>query len=188
MTQAPLSPSRQRWYLVNTQTGRERLAMDHLERQDYRVFTPWTRKTVRHARKINTVRAAFFPGYVFVALDMSRQRWRPIDGTVGVLRIVKAGVAPVAAPDGLVETFIAAGDEEGYVSFGADLAVGDGVRIMAGPFADRLAVVEALPGPDRVRVLLEFMNQGVRVELDARDVTTSRDAHPHHRDTLVTSL
>ncbi|WBQ14335.1 hypothetical protein L2D00_06530 [Hyphomonadaceae bacterium BL14] len=177
-----------RWYLVNTQTGRERLAMDHLERQDYRAFTPWTRKTLRHARRITTVRAAFFPGYVFVALDMSRQRWRPIDGTVGVLRIVKAGVAPVAAPDGLVEAFIAAGDEEGYVSFGADLAVGDDVRITAGPFEERLAVIEALPGPDRVRVLLEFMNQGVRVELDARDVTTTGDAHRRRRDILVTGL
>lgn len=188
MTQAPLSPSRPRWYLVNTQTGRERLAMDHLERQDYRVFTPWTRKTVRHARKINTVRAAFFPGYVFVALDMSRQRWRPIDGTVGVLRIVKAGIAPVAAPDGLVEAFIAAGDEAGFVSFAANLAVGDGVRIMAGPFADRLAVIEALPGPDRVRVLLEFMNQGVRVELDAGDVMATHDARLQRRDISVTSL
>lgn len=82
MTQAPLSPSRQRWYLVNTQTGRERLAMDHLERQDYRVFTPWIRKTVRHARKINTVRAAFFPGYAFVNMDTHRQCWRPSDETV----------------------------------------------------------------------------------------------------------
>lgn len=188
MTRAPSSPANARWYLVNTQTGRERLAMDHLERQDYRVFTPWMRKTVRHARKISTVRAALFPGYIFAALDLTSQRWRPIDGTVGVLRLVKAGIKPVAAPDGLIEAFIAAGDEEGYVSFGADLAVGDDVRVGSGPFAERFAVIEALPGPDRVRVLLEFMNQGVRVELDARDVMATHDARLRRRDISVTSL
>jgi transcription antitermination factor NusG len=72
-----------RWFVVDTKTGRENVAAEHLKWQSYKVFAPWTRKTVRHARTISTVRADFFPGYILVDVGIHRQRWRPIDGTPG---------------------------------------------------------------------------------------------------------
>ncbi|MBP6689806.1 MAG: hypothetical protein KA153_07430, partial [Hyphomonadaceae bacterium] len=95
---APAATAIERWFLVNTQSGREQLASLHLARQGYRPFVPSSWRSIRHARKIRTVRAAYFPGYLFVPLDLERDRWRPIDGTVGVLRIVKASGRPQPAP------------------------------------------------------------------------------------------
>jgi transcription antitermination factor NusG len=39
------------------------------------------------------------------------------------------------------------------------------VRVICGPFADQLAVVEKMCGPDRVRVLLSIMNRKAPIEL-----------------------
>lgn len=161
----------ERWYLVNTQSGREELARQHLERQAYRTFVPWTWRSIRHARQIRTIRSAFFPGYLFVPLDLTRDRWRPIDGTIGVLRLVKAGSAPLAAPQGLVEALIDATGKDGALDrVGADLRAGQSVRVIRGPFADQLALVESLDGAGRVRVLLSIMNQSVPVSLMRQDL------------------
>lgn len=161
----------ERWYLVNAQTGRELIAVEHLKRQGYRPFLPTTWRTIRHARKIRNERAAYFPGYLFVPLDLSRDRWRSIDGTIGVLRIVKANGTPSAAPNGLVETLLDATGKDGVLELaGGVLREGQSVRIIRGPFADQLATVEAMSGADRVRVLLSIMNQRVPVALTRADL------------------
>ena len=41
-------------------------------------------KMRRHARKIDVVLAPFFPGYLFVQLDLQRDQWRSVNGTYGL--------------------------------------------------------------------------------------------------------
>lgn len=156
-----------RWYLVHAKTGHELLARAHLERQAYETFLPRTHRVIRHARKIRNTVAAYFPGYLFVSLDPQGDRWRPINSTVGVLRLVTAAGAPLAAPPGLVEALIAQADERGVLALAQDLKPGETVRVIRGPFADQLGVVERLAPQDRVRVLLEIMNAHVPVDLDS---------------------
>jgi transcriptional antiterminator RfaH len=154
-----------RWYAVQAKTGQETLAELNLRRQSYETFLPCSYRTIRHARQIRTVRSAFFPGYLFAAFDPDAARWRSIDGTIGVLRLLKADDSPLPAPKGLVEALIAATKEDGALDLAGALAPGAAVRVICGPFADQLAVVEKMSGPDRVRVLLSIMNQKVPLEV-----------------------
>jgi len=71
----------ERWFAVKAQPKREMRAFIHLANQGFRVFMPKGKKTVRHARKISTVITPFFPGYLFLALDVTRGRWRSVNGT-----------------------------------------------------------------------------------------------------------
>ena len=57
-----------RWYAVYTQPHREPRAKSQLENQSYEVFLPRRLKTVRHARKLTNVAAAFFPRYLFIQI------------------------------------------------------------------------------------------------------------------------
>ncbi|HRD45882.1 MAG TPA: transcription termination/antitermination NusG family protein [Caulobacter sp.] len=160
-----------RWYVVNTKAGREPQASANLVRQGYGVFLPVLRKTVRHARRQTEKLVAYFPGYLFVQLDLSRDRWRPIESTVGVLRMIKAQTAPLAAPSGLVEALQAQADGQGVVlPRDSELRPGQSVRIANGPFAERLATVDRMSGENRVRVLLAIMGQEMPVELDRQDI------------------
>lgn len=164
-----------RWYLVHTQPRREFIAQDHLVRQGFEIFLPAAWKTVRHARKLSTVKAAYFPGYLFVRFNAGVVRWRVIDGTRGVLRLVKAGAEPLAAPEGLVEALIAAADEHAIVRFYEELKTGDGVRIISGPFADHFARVDRLKDGERVQVLLALMQGEVRLDLPASAVRVAKE-------------
>jgi len=151
------------WFLVNAKTRQEIVAEANLRRQGYEVFLPLERRTVRHARRIRDTFAAYFPGYLFVRIDIERQPWRPINSTLGVLRLVAGSRGPTPAPAALIDSLRAASDARGLLNLTRTWDPGASVRIVSGPFADRLGVVEGLNGADRVRVLLSIMNAEVRI-------------------------
>src|SRR6201995_4098463 len=103
---APTQPSFlsgcERWYAVHTLPFAEARAEHHLRRQEFRTFQPKRHKTIRHARKLSTVEAPFFPRYLFTVLDMTRHQWRSINGTIGVSRLVMCGDQPNPVPRGVV--------------------------------------------------------------------------------------
>ncbi len=154
-----------RWYLVRALTGRETFAVEQLGRQGFVTFLPRQPKTIRHARRLRVRLAAYFPGYLFVQLDLARQRWRSINGTLGVAYLVGPAERPTPAPKGVVEALIAAADARGVLE-GPPLQTGQKVRIIAGAFADKLAVIERLDDAGRVRVLLEIVSGRVPVTID----------------------
>ena len=159
------SPIGEHWYAVQTRPHQENRAIAHVEQQGFRTFCPRLRRTVRHARKTTAVLAPLFPGYFFVPLDMSRDRWRSINGTRGVARLVAYGEQPSRVPSGIVETLLASTNADGTMNWLPALAVGGSVRISDGPFADLVGTLEHL-GPDgRVLVLLGLLGRPVNVSL-----------------------
>jgi transcription elongation factor/antiterminator RfaH len=160
----------ERWYAVHTLPCNEARAEWHLGNQGFRTFMPKRRKTVRHARKMSTVDAPFFPRYLFVVLDPSRHQWRRINGTYGVSRLVMCGDMPHPVPRGVVEALVASVDASGILQLGRCLQIGSPVRLLAGPFAEQLAILDHLDDGGRVRVLLDIFGRKVTVSTKASDV------------------
>ena len=156
----------EQWYVAQTLHHREKIAALHLRAQGFRPFFPQFRKTVRHARKLREVVAPIFPGYIFVIFDSERDRWLSINGTVGVSRLLTALKRPVPVPGDVVQALIGAIDVAGCVVLGADLRAGQAVRVVAGPFAGGLGVLERLDGKRRVRVLLNIMGGQTPLMID----------------------
>jgi transcriptional antiterminator RfaH len=149
--------SGERWYVVRALPKREQGAEAHLAGQGFQVFLPKVSRNVRHARKTMAVQAPAFPGYLFVALDLQRDRWRSINGTFGVVSLIMAEERPVAVPRSVVETIIDYTDESGICRFDRDLAEGQAIRVTAGPLAEAVGELVRLDKSGRVRVLLEIM-------------------------------
>ncbi|MEP9387993.1 transcription termination/antitermination NusG family protein [Mesorhizobium sp. KR9-304] len=145
----------------------------HLRRQGFVPFLPRQKRTVRHARRILVRRAAFFPGYMFVALDIDLDRWRSVNGTIGVRSLIMRGQRPVPCPIGMVEQLIAITDTEGLLDFSSVLAAGSPVRILSGPFADLVGLFEKLDSANRARVLLKIMSGEVAVSMDVKDLVAA---------------
>jgi transcription elongation factor/antiterminator RfaH len=153
----------ERWYAVHTLPFAEMRAEGQLQRQGFRTFQPKRHKTVRHARQSSTVEAPFFPRYLFIGLDLARHQWRKVNGTFGVSRLVMRGDRPHPVPCGVVEALIAAADARGILQLGDKLQLGETVRLMAGPFAEHLAILDHLDDAGRVRVLLEILGRQVAI-------------------------
>jgi transcriptional antiterminator RfaH len=160
----------ERWYVVYTLPHRESGAQLHLRNQGFRTFLPLVAKTTRHARRYDTVMAPFFPQYLFVAFDLTRTRWRAINGTRGVTTLIMQDDRPAPVKSGIVETLIASSSPAGEVLFPLDVVPGDRVRLIAGPFVGQLGMLQRLNGAGRAQVLLEIMGIHVPTKLHVRSL------------------
>ena len=151
------------WFVVRTKSNAEERAVWHLKNQGFEVYLPRYRKQVRHARKTQTVLRALFPGYVFVYMNPERQRWRSVNGTVGVVSLVQFGDKPHPV-SGVIVADIRAREEDGAVSLAPQgLQKGDHVRVREGAFEDHMALLAEVCDQKRVILLLELMGRKVRV-------------------------
>jgi transcriptional antiterminator RfaH len=114
---------------------------------------------------VRTVLAPLFPGYIFLILDLSRDRWRAVNSTFGVASLVMGTEHPMPVPYGVVEGLLTS-ENYGVVRLDKDLEVGQKLRILSGPFADALCRLVHLDDRGRVRVLLELMGTEVTAQLD----------------------
>ncbi len=156
-----------RWYVVHTQPHGEAKASLNLERQGFATYLPRYRRQRRHARQTEFVPRPLFPNYLFVAFDIARDRWRSIQSTIGVNRLVMAGEEPVPVPNGVVEEIRLREDAEGYVVLGlpAGAKIGGPVRLIDGIFADARGILERIVDNRRVAVLLQLLGREVRVSV-----------------------
>jgi len=155
----------ERWFLAHTLPKSEWKAELHLGAQGFRTFQPQIRKTIRHARQLQTVRAPLFPRYLFVILDLERDRWLSVRSTVGVASLFSSRDGrPVPVPVGIVESLIAR-SEDSLTRLDSGLVKGQQVRILTGPFVDFVGTLDRLNEAGRVRVLLEMMGTAVPLTL-----------------------
>jgi transcriptional antiterminator RfaH len=140
------------------------------------VFLPCRRTTTRHARKLETILAPFFPGYLFVSLDLGRDRWRSVNGTFGVARLVMHGEVPAPVPKGIIEAFLDACDDGEVLHLSPTLRVGQSVRILEGPFTEFIGELDRLDDAGRVRVLMDIMGGRVTVILPRESVVPANSS------------
>ena len=159
-------PLGRRWFVAQTIARNEPRAQFQLKAQEFETFLPRVARTVRHARKLRTVLSAAFPGYLFVRLDLQRDRWRSVNGTIGVRRLIMGRDRPTPVPHGVVESIMDYVDGQGIARFDRDLVEGQAVRIKNGPLADAVGRLVRLDGNGRVRVLLEIMGGAVQTSVE----------------------
>lgn len=163
------------WYVVQTQVYAERKAAAHLNRQGFATYLPSYLKQRRHARRIQNAIAPLFPRYLFVSVDMSTQRWRCIQSTVGVSRLVCNGDEPAAVPDRIVDELKARHDERGLIPVDTRprFARGDKVRVLDGVFSSCLGLFERMSDSERVSILLDLLGRKVRVMIGVDEIAAA---------------
>jgi len=162
------------WYLAQLKPGGLERAVTNLARQGYESFMPMREETRRRAERWDTKLRPLFPGYLFVKVPDDRQQWRSINATYGVSRLVAldAGRPTQVAPE-LIAALQARVLEDGKLKPTAEFDVGDKVRVVSGPLADKLAEIVSVPEQGRIYVLLELMGRYTKAMLSATDVERS---------------
>ncbi len=164
-----------RWYVVQTHPHAEAKAVLHLRRQGYCAYLPRYRKRRRHARRVDVVAAPLFPGYLFVAIDVTMQRWRSIQSTIGVSRLLCHGDEPIAIENDVIDQLRSREDGKGMIELDirSNFTRGDKLRILDGVFTACLGLYEGMTDQERVAVLLDLFGRKVRVYLDAESVAAA---------------
>ena len=155
------------WYLAQMKPNSHVIANRNLTQQGFETFLPLQEETKRVRDRFVTRRKPFFPGYIFVALDVKQGSWRAVNSTIGVTRLVSLGGTPTPLPDALVSELMARCDADGKLLPPRQLQPGDEVTLTKGPFADFVATVERITPDRRVWVLMEMMGAHTRLAIDA---------------------
>lgn len=158
------------WYAVYCRAKSEFLAEQQLMAQGFSVYLPRYKKLVHHARSMCEVCAPLFPRYLFVTFDVLLHQWRKINSTRGVVGLVSVAggrLQPVQAQ--VISELQNLEDEEGMVSLSALelFRQGDEVRILEGAFEGCVGVYQKMSDKQRVELLLNFLNNDVRMQVPA---------------------
>jgi transcriptional antiterminator RfaH len=155
------------WYALRSKPRKEDLVWRQLRLESVEVFYPRLRVNPVNprSRKIKP----YFPGYLFVHLDLDQtgvSRFQFMPHTLG---LVSFGGEPAYVPENLIielqKRVTEIAEAGGEVLDG--LRSGDTVRISSGPFKDFEAIFDArVPGSERVRVLLELLSNRRQVSIE----------------------
>ena len=146
------------WYVLRSKPNKEELLWEQLNIRKVETFYPRIRvqPVNPRARKVKP----YFPGYVFVHVDLEQMGLSALQWMPGATGFVSFDHQPSVVPEGLVQAIqkkvdaINAAGGEIFV----DLEAGDRVEITSGPFAGYEAIFDSrLPGRERVRVLLQLL-------------------------------
>ena len=153
------------WIAVNTHANAEQTAIINLERQEYGCYCPMIQVQRRHARKVETVRRPFFPGYLFVDIDTRERRWRPIMSTIGVRAVVRFGEKLGVVPDGMVEALRQREEESDLRAFDIRdrFAPGQEVKFDGTAFHDLVGRIVEIDAKDRIWVLIDLLQRTLKV-------------------------
>ena len=158
------------WYVVQAHPLKERFVRDRITDLGREAFLPLVSERRPGARKSRL--NPLFPGYLFARLDPGDGDLASVRWLVGVRRVLGDRDRPRPLDEGVVDALRQRTDRSGRVRFSTQLRKGDRVRILDGPFAGFIGVLErvAHDPQQRVCVLLDLFHRLTAVEVDAQAV------------------
>jgi DNA-binding response OmpR family regulator/transcription antitermination factor NusG len=150
-----------RWVVLKTRPWHERQVEQAIAAHGVEAYVPVASNGERDGAS-----AVLFPGYVFARVDVAAGDLLRIRSAAGVAYVLPQGGPPGLLPNELIEAIRTRASEPGV-----GLHRGDRVRIMRGPFRWLEAVFDRRTNPaGRVRILLEFVQRTVTLDIDERDL------------------
>ena len=157
------------WYAMHVKPHKEKAVYRLLQAQEVEVFFPSL--IVKPVNPRSAKERAYFPGYLFVRVDLAAEgtdayRWLP--GAHGLVKVGGETAVVQASLINDIKAHLQAIQTAGGLNL-AEIQAGDRVHIMEGPFAGYEGIFDAyLPSNQRVQVLLAFLSRHPQpVKLDA---------------------
>ena len=171
------------WYVVNTYSGHESKVKEKLEAktesmgmQDYifRVIVPETTEVEVKDGVKKEKQKKMFPGYVLVEMIMSDEAWYIVLNTPGVTGFIGSsgkGAKPTPLLPSEIDKILA-GMGMSRVNIESELAIGDKVSIVDGPFKGMIGKVDSIDlENNRLNVLIDLFGQETPVEVEVYQVS-----------------
>jgi transcription antitermination factor NusG len=157
------------WFALQVRARQEAGVSDQLEGQGFERFLPVYKLRKRWSDRIKEFDAPLFPGYLFCRFNP--QNRLPILKTPGVIQIVGFNNIPAAVDQNeilSIQRLVASGIRHQPCPF---LAVGDRVRISAGPLTGLEGLLTDIKGAHRLVLSVSLLQRSVAVEIDSAFIT-----------------
>ncbi len=180
------------WYVVNTFSGYENTVRNNLEdriKANSRlaevfeeILVPSEKVTERRGDKTVNRTKKFFPGYIFIKMEMTKEAWHLVQATPRVTGFL-GGQKPKPVPASQMARMLGHGqdeptaEEEKKVAPAVIYSVGDEVRVKTGAFANFTGEVEEVnTDKEKVWLAVSIFGRPTRVEVDFADLEPSNQS------------
>ena len=165
-----------KWYVIQTYSGyenkvklslEERIKQNGMEEAFGEILIPKENVQETRAGSKRVTSRNFYPGYVFVNMDLNERTWHLVKDTPKVSKFV-GDRHPTPVPESEIR-LIAQQVAEGAAKPKPRVVFeqGDHVRVMDGPFANFTGTIEEVkPEKQKVKVLVSIFSRATPVELD----------------------
>jgi transcription antitermination factor NusG len=157
------------WFALQVRARQEASVAGQLEGQGYERFLPFYKLRKRWSDRIKEFDAPLFPGYLFCRFNPHDRL--PILKTPGVIQIVGFNNVPAAVDEteiASIQRLVSSGIQHQPCAF---LAVGDRVRINAGPLLGLEGILTGIKGNHRLVLSVSLLQRSVAVEIDSAFIT-----------------
>jgi transcriptional antiterminator NusG len=165
------------WYVIHTYSGFEQKVKISLEEQFERsssrealgeIIIPVEDVVEVRKGKKKVSSRKFFPGYILISVDMSRDIWYMIKNTAKVTGFLGSGGKPVPLSEDEVKTIkgqISGETSQPKPKFSFEK--GESVRVVEGPFINFNGTVDEVnQSKGKVRVMVSIFGRATPVELE----------------------
>ena len=163
------------WFIIHCYSGYEKKVQHNLEQRIesmgmqefiFQVVVPTVEEIEIRDGKRRTVERCLYPGYIMVQMILSDDSWYVVRNTPGVTGFVGMGNTPTPLRPEAVQGILRR-MEASAPQVRATFKQGQKVRIIEGPFADFIGMVDSIDeARTKVRVLVSFFGRETPVELD----------------------
>ncbi len=163
------------WYAIHTYAGYENVVLRNLKQRIdslgmnekiFNVIVPVEKKIKIKGGKRVEVEEKIYPGYVLVDMIVTDDSWYVVRNTPRVTGFVGAGVNPVPLKQDEVD-FLFKKMDAGTAKHNMDVAIGESILIVDGPFKDLEGKVNTVDNErGKVKVLVSMFGRETPVELD----------------------
>lgn len=148
------------WYAMRSKPNKEDFLARQLESLGMEVFHPrlHVRTVNPRARKVRP----YFPGYIFVQVDLEQTGHSTLQWQPGAVGLVSFDGLPASVPESLITAIRKYVNTLSFEHAGSSKGIRRGqiVTIQDGPFIGHEAIFDThLSGNERVRVLLKLINR-----------------------------
>ena len=166
-----------KWYVIHTQTGAEEKAKAGLEsRMAATALKNYVGEIVVPTEQVSEIRGGkkritsrkFFPGYILVKMEMTKESWYLVKTTPGITGFIGPGRRPTPISEDEVFSIIRrTEDTETKPSPKITFEIGEAVRISEGPFANfNGSVMEVYPDRGKLKVSVSIFGRSTLVEME----------------------
>jgi len=169
------------WYIVQAYSGFEKKVADSikdimsknsLESSLCEVLVPTQKVTEVKKGKRTQRQKKYFPGYVLVKVDLSKQMYHKIKNIQKVSGFLGPEGKPIPVPENEIEKIInQINESEINPSSGITFEIGEKVKVCDGPFASFSGLVEEIDEEkSRLKVSVSIFGRPTPVDLDFNQV------------------
>ena len=161
------------WFILQFKSNSHQQATKNLCQQGFETFLPLHDTTLRKASRFITATQPLFPGYMFITFDRAESKWHKINNTYGVSRLVSFNSILKPISTTFVDNLMKRCDLSGKLLPIKKLKEGDQVKVLKGPFANFIAIVEKYETDQRIWILMDLMGRKTKIQTPSDTLQSS---------------